>query len=109
MDVETHRRTETNPMNTSALVLACLFLLGGLRFVVTFRHNNDLYFIGKRNTIPEPSNKVPGLNQEPEGLDGEPKYSSPALALTIGVACLLFGCIVLIMPNGVGLWGILHL
>ena len=96
-------------MNVSALVVSCLALVAGLRFVVTFRHNNDLYFIRNRNSTPEPGSEVTKAYQESQELDDEPKYSSPTLLVISGSRRAVFGLVTLMIPNGVGLWPLLHL
>ena len=74
-------------MNLAAAVVVAMFLLFGIKLVATHRHSKDLGYIDsflRRSTDP--------VNE-----------TAPWFALTLGIACLLFACFVLIVPGGVGL------
>jgi hypothetical protein len=96
-------------VNIAAVSVAAVAALAGIRFIVTYRHNNDLYFTFKGNPLSEIGiEQTPGLAPDDEELNGDAKYSSPGLILTLGIGLSIFAVIVLFVPQGVNLISLLH-
>ena len=96
-------------VNIAAIGVAAVSALFGIRFIATYRHNNDLYFTFKGNPLSEiGTEQVPGLAPDDEEPGGDPKYSAPGLILTLGIILVVFAVIVLFAPTGVNLFALLH-
>ena len=107
---EYDRSTVARTVHVGAIAVVCLFGLAGIRFIATFRHNNDLAFMFPAlSRLASTRDEVPGLDTEADDVNGDPQYAPPALALTIGIVCALFAVVVLLVPSGVGLATSIHL
>jgi hypothetical protein len=96
-------------LNVVPIGIALVSALAGIRFIATYRHNNDLYFTFKGNPLRDiGTEETPGLTPDDQELNGDPKYSSPGLILTIGIALSIFAVIVLFAPAGANLGSLLH-
>ena len=94
-------------VNVAAIGIAAVSAVAGIRFIATYRHNNDLYFTFKGNPLSEiGTEQTPGLTPDDEESGGDPKYSAPGLILTLGIGLTVFAVIVLFAPTGVNLFSL---
>ena len=97
-----------NSVNWAAAGVVIVFALLGIRFIATFRHNNDLYYMFRGDLKSLGTKQIPGLEADDHEVDGEAKDSSPALVLSLGIISATFAAVVLFVPTGVGLVSLLR-